>query len=324
MKKTDLERSFHWLSQVLGIGPGLGDVFFVAASGGAYESWLKYCGVGGDHLFTTVAAAYAAATTDRNDVICKEPGLETVTAGITWAKNRTHLVGLGGPQQKGLESGTGLYTVTGTVAALITNTGINNQFHNITLGNAGPAATALTAFRNTGYGTRLINSQFIGMMGATACDTTLASSLEIGTGGYYFYAENCQIGSTDFGLQGSDTNAPLVFTGGGQPSDGRFYRCNFSTYIAAATRPLIYVAAQSVDRDWVFDQCEFYAFSVNHAVAANQVISNQCGHSHDFLFKYCSTINVTAIQTTASAYVWAIGGRETDHLMGVSYPSAAA
>jgi hypothetical protein len=324
IKRRNLDPSLkNWIMNVTGLGPGIGKVFYVApaaSSSSQYRAWLEYQGVGGDELFTTVAAAYAAAKTDRNDVILKAPGLETVTASLAWSKNRTHLIGLGGPQQKGYESGTGLTSSTITVASVINNTGVNNQFHNITVMNQGANATCLSAFVNGGYGTRMIGCQVIGCAAATQAATALASSLRIASGGYYFYAENCNFGSTDFGTLGADTASVLLFEAQGMSSDGKFVACNFGAQIDATTRPLIYVGSNGIDRDWIFDRCEFYAFSANHGYKMAQVVTNQDAvpSTYDMVFKDCCAINVTAYRTASNGCTWASGGGAAAAKTGVA------
>jgi hypothetical protein len=307
IKRRHLSPAFEqWLVSTLGLGPGIGDVFYVAASGTQYETWCKKQGADSDHLFTTVAAAYAATTSNRNDIVLKYPGIETVTAELDWANSRTHLVGLGGPQQKGYESGTGLYSSTITVANVIHNTGVNNQFHNITVMNAGANATCLSAFKNAGYGTRLIGCQVIGCAAATQAATALANSLAIAAGGYYFYAENCNFGSTDFGTLGADTASVLLFEASGMCSDGKFVNCNFGAQIDATTRTLIYIGTDGIDRDWIFDRCEFYAFAANHAYTMAQVVTNQAAvpSTYDMLFKDCHAINCTGWRTDSNGCTW--------------------
>jgi hypothetical protein len=308
------ERDFHnnlinWLGSILGIGPALGDVYFLASNGGAYEANLLECGVHSDKIFHSFYTAEDALTSGQNDVLCVAPETFTETLETDWDKTRTHVVGMGGPQNAGPDVGTIITTATATVGATIHNTGTCNQFHNITVTNSGAAATALTAFKNAGPGTRLINSQFVGMMGATACDTTLASSLEIAAGGYYFYAEGCTIGTTDYQIQGSDTNAPILFsntTGGGAPSDGKFYKCSIKTYVAATTRGLIHIAsAVAIDRDWLFEKCLFYSFSVNHGFTTAQVVTPTANPStYDLTFKDCAGINVTDWVTDTNSCIW--------------------
>jgi len=318
--RKDFDRLMYYLGTALQMPIGSGDVFFVAASGSAYEDWYQRMGVDSDHLFTTVAAAYAATTTDRNDVVVKEPGIETVTAELDWSNSRTHLFGLGGPQQKGYESGTGLYSSTITVANVIHNTGTNNQFHNITVMNAGANATCLSAFKNAGYGTRMIGCQIIGCAAATQSATALANSLAIASGGYYFYAENCNFGSTDFGTLGADTACVLLFEAGGACSDGKFVACNFGAMIDATTRTLIYIGTTGIDRDWIFDRCEFYAFAANHAYVMAQVVTNQTASpsTYDMVFKDCVAINCTAYRTASNGCTWASGGGAAAAKTGVA------
>jgi hypothetical protein len=309
IKRRHLSNSLEiWLMSTLQLGPGVGDVFYVAAADSQYDIWLKQQGVDGDHLLHTVAAAYAATTGDRNDCILKMPGLETVTASLAWSKSRTHLIGLGGPQHKGYESGTGLTTSTANVGSVINNTGVNNQFHNVTLMNQGADADNVTAFKNAGYGTRLIGDQIIGCAAATQAVTALNSSIEIAEGGYYFYAENCNFGSTDFGTLGADTAAVLVFsntTAASAPSDGKFVNCNFGAQIDATTRCLIYSRRLGLDRDWIFDRCEFYAFAANHAYTMAQVVTNEANPTtYDMVFKDCVGINVTGWRTDSNGCCW--------------------
>ena len=322
IKKGNLSGSLlNWLMSTLQLGPGIGDVFYAAGSSSEYHKWLANVQkVPGDHIFSTVAVAYAATTNARNDVVLKLPGIETVIAELDWEKTRTHLVGLGGPQQKGYESGTGLYSSTITVANVIHNTGVNNQFHNITVMNAGANATCLSAFKNAGYGTRMKGCQIIGHAAATQMATALANSLDIATGGYYFYAEDCNFGSTDFGTLGTNTTVPILFSADGMSSDGKFVNCNVSAAIDATTRCLIYVASNGIDRDWIFDRCEFYAFSTNHAYKMAQVVTNQDAvpSTYDMVFKDCSAINVTAYRTASNGCTWASGGGAAAAKTGVA------
>jgi hypothetical protein len=313
IKKMNLDPSLvNWLMTTTGLGPGIGDVFYVApaaSSSSQYRTWWQGMGIDESHLFLTVKEAYNAAVTDRNDVILKAPGIETVTAELDWEKNRTHLIGLGGPQQKGYESGTGLYSSTITVANVLHNTGVNNQFHNITVMNAGANATCLSAFKNAGYGTRLIGSQIIGCAAATQAATALANSLAIASGGYYFYAENCNIGSTDYGTLGANTACHILFEADGMSSDGTFKNCNISATIDATTRTLIYIGTNGIDRDWVFDNCTFYAFSANHAYVMTQVVTNQAAvpSTYDMAFHNCLAINCTEFRTDSNGCTWVTG-----------------
>lgn len=316
-------------AQTIGLGVGIGEIYFVVSaknSTDAYYSYLREKYVPEGKIYATVKEAYDAAVTDRNDLILKMPGLETVAAELNWEKNRTHLVGLGGPQQKGYESGTGLTCSTIDVNTIIHNTGTNNQFHNITLMNQGADAHNVSAFRNAGYGTRMIGCQIIGCAAATQMATALNCSLAFAAGGYYFYAENCNFGSTDFGTLGANTACVINWEAQAMVSDGKFVRCNIGAAIDATTRVLLYVSSNGIDRDWIFDTCEFYAFSTNHGYAMAQVVTNQDAvpSTYDMGFKNCMTMSITAFRTATNGCTWACGGGVEDHKMGIGYVTAAS
>jgi len=216
-----------------------------------------------------------------------------------------------------------MYSDTITVARLVHVTGERNQFHNMTFANNGANAACLSAFTVDGYGTILKNSQFIGMMAATQCDTTLANSLDIASGAYYLEAENCIIGTTEWAVQGATTNAPLMFSNtvdAAQPQDGKFTNCKIQSQVAATTRPLIYIANNNgIGRDWIFDRCEFYAFYQNHGGACAQVITDSGNpKTHDLVFKDCVAINCTAYRTASDGCTWASGGGAAAAKTGVA------
>jgi hypothetical protein len=190
----------------------------------------------------------------------------------------------------------------------------------VTFANNGANNACLTSFQVNSYGEYLKNCQFMGMMNNTQGAYTGASSLEIQQG-TYLLAEDCTIGSTEWGLHASNTNAPLLFSNasGSGPSDGRFVACKIQDYQAATTRPLIYCASYGMDRDWVFDRCEFYSFSVNHSYVCAQVITNAgYGQTHDVLFKDCAAYNCTAYRTASNGCTWASGGDAAGAKTGIA------
>jgi hypothetical protein len=315
-RKRELkERMLAWIAAKLGVGPALGNIYYVVDADSLYEANLLGMGIKSSEIVHSLIDGEDLLTTGQNDVLCVAgSSIITETESCTWDKSYTHMVGLGGPQKASPDVGTGFTTATATVAAIVNNTGTGNQFHDVTLTNAGAAAACLTAFKNAGPGTFLKGCQIIGMMGATACDTTLASSLEIAASGYYFEAQDCVFGTSDYQAQGSDTNAVVLFsntTGGSAPSDGIFKRCSFKTQIAASTRCMIYLATAGMDRDWVFDNCIFYAYATNHAVVMDQVVGGTLASTHDLVFKHCAGINITAWKTDTDACTWTVGPDST-------------
>lgn len=300
-RKRELrDKMLAYLADKLSVGPSLGKVFYLATADGAMEANLLDMGVKSSEIFHSLYTAEDAMTSGQNDVLCVTYGTYTETLETDWDKSSCHIVGLQGPQQSGFDVGTIITTSTATVGAVIHNSGTRNQFHDITVTNAGAAATALTAFNNAGPGTRMKGCQIVGMLGATACDTALASSLQMSASGYYFHCEDTIIGTTDSQALGSDTAAPLYYVAGAMVSDNIFKNCLIQGYIAAATRVLVYIGQTGCDRQQIFDGCTFYSFSVNHGTAMTQAISDANTSTHDIIIKGCAGIGITDWTTDAN------------------------
>ena len=133
------------------LGPG--EVFHLVAAKASTDPYYDYLyrnSVDDGHIFSTLAAAYAACTTNQGDNILVYPGTYTTTAELDWDKDHTTVYGMGGPQNSGFDVGTIITTSTATVGATIHNTADKTKWYNVTITNSGAAATALTAFHNNG------------------------------------------------------------------------------------------------------------------------------------------------------------------------------
>ena len=87
------------------------------------------------NVFTTVAEAYAACTTNRNDIIFLSANTTHSTAMLTVSKSRIHFVGLdtgGRMNSQGTKIGTPATDVAASIA-VINNTGTRNTYENITI-----------------------------------------------------------------------------------------------------------------------------------------------------------------------------------------------
>ena len=75
---------------------GRGNIFYLDAANGLDTNTGKTP----TQAFLTLATAYAALTTNNNDVlfILDQGTDETYTTLLTWAKNHCHVVGVGGPK----------------------------------------------------------------------------------------------------------------------------------------------------------------------------------------------------------------------------------
>lgn len=264
----------QWLVDKLQLGLGIGDIYYVAASGGvAYQNLLDN-GVPTSEIFSTVGAAYAATTTTQNDVVLMAPGAYVETAEITWSKPHTHLVGLGGSNIGGdySEPNCVLYTATAAVASTLTVTGRNCQFHNFVVENNADNAGNLTAATIGIYGTHWKNVAFHGHMAATQNTTVAAASLYITGAGMYPLLEDCIIGQSVWGIRSAALSGVLRFTSAGRPNGGIFRRCKLLSYSNTVTCAMVAVPTGTfIGRDWNFEDCSFRNDNPDYGTKLNQV-----------------------------------------------------
>jgi len=283
--RKDLERIKYWLGNVLGLPPGMGDTFFVASSGSAYEAWFKKMGIDGGHLFTTPALGYAAMTTLRNDILCVAPEVFTTTAALTWAKSNCHMVGLGGPNIQGRKSTTGtfptmpggacMFTDTVDVVSTLHVTGARNQFHNMQIVNWGIDVHNLQAVRVGGTANLSFGNYFkkcnIQGIGNTTQSNAIASSLTIGAGASYYQFDECIIGHNTYGGARATVNQGHLFYAGSVeeglgagygPQNGQFNDTLFLSRGSTATVPMVTIGSEAgdgeaLDRVHDFTRCRF-------------------------------------------------------------------
>lgn len=315
IKKGNLSASLKtWLMNTLQLGPDVGDVFYLAASGGVYEAYFaKTLGIPGDHLFATPVSALAATTTGRNDVILVSPEVFTTTAELDWTKHNTHMIGLGGPNNQGryapagvapdMHGGATIYCATTQVQSTLHLSGYRNQFHNISIINAGNHAENLQALRicagvasNAAYGNYFKRCTIQGIMTANQIATALCCSLNIGSGSSYYMFEDCIIGQNTYGgarttsLQGHLLYPGVYETGGGGgagygPQNGKFNRCDFLSRGASVDVPMVYVMAggnEALDRDHIFRDCVFTNWAGANTLL-DRVFKDSCGSYHNII-----------------------------------------
>lgn len=113
-------------------------------------------------LYTTLAAAYAAATSGANDVIfLAGNATHSVSTGIPWTKSRVHVMGLDGGDRL-VQQGAKV-ELSGAVdsAYVLKVTGVRNSFRNIKFIQSSTHANALTVVQDGGEGTLYKNCSFV-------------------------------------------------------------------------------------------------------------------------------------------------------------------
>ncbi len=135
IKKRNLDNSLiQWIMTVTGLGPGIGEVHYVALAASAtsqYRTNLNAMGVGVDQpIHSTIQAAVTKKVDYRNDVILVLPGtyIETVTDPLF---SGSQLLGCGAmPDAVTVQSAAGHALAIGTDAATtasMVNSGIRNM-----------------------------------------------------------------------------------------------------------------------------------------------------------------------------------------------------
>ena len=187
---------------------GRGNIYYLDAANGSDSNNGKTP----TQAFLTLATAYAALTTNNNDIlfILDQGTDETYTTAITWAKNHCHVVGIGGPQggvEKGVQLiGNSVVTTTGH----LTISGNNNTFAGLCFVQLG-TATALVNVGITGDGNSFYDCQFKNMNNAaTADEAGMLGVILNGCNKTSFY--RCTIGSTE--VERTDGAADLTIGAG--------------------------------------------------------------------------------------------------------------
>jgi len=269
IKKRNLDPSLiQWIMTQTGLGPGIGELFYVApatSSASQFRTQLQSMGVRDESIYTSPTTAYADMVAGRNDVMLVAPGAYDLDAELTWSKAWTHLLGMGGPNMYGdySEPNVFIYSDGVGVASVITVTGQNSIFVGAGIGNFGANAACLTAATINIYGTTWRDCSFMGTTVTEQCAVAAAASLYIGAAGMYPLIENCQIGQNVWGIRTTSQSGVLSFSGtGGRPNGGVIRKSRIvSTGDDTACFLVRIPATTSSGRGWLFDDCSFEHFS---------------------------------------------------------------
>ena len=273
------------------IGPGaqtemgIGQKWYADYTNGSNGNSGKTAGTS----LKTVNAGYSAMVETQNDTLFCLPGTPSVLSeDLTWAKDFTHLVGLGGPAVESdhwVEGVTITSDWTGTASVITLDiTGHRNQFYNVNIQQPQAAAAAVTACRVSSYGNYFKNVHFCGMMTDTQDTGTASSSLEMYTYSGFSIFEDCIIGTSLYDTR-SAVNGQILFSNtdiSKLPQDILFKGCRILNRSATATNPAVYLKANNaMDRLLEFRDCTFYNFWVDPSdILTSGVIKDACGTSH--------------------------------------------
>jgi hypothetical protein len=204
----------------------------------------------------TLTAAKAKCTTGQHDTVLTLAGYDalSLTAALDWNLNLTHLVGIGAPTPYGKR--TRIISGADNLSPLLTVSGYGCIFKNLRIVHEQTADTdSLVCVKVTGARNFFENVEFAGN-GTASSAIDGGASLEIaGAGAGENYFKDCVIG---LDTVVSATGLFAMVVSGSGAARCRFDRCIFAGYAGHANAGLVEVMdGTSIDRAWVFRDCEF-------------------------------------------------------------------
>lgn len=312
IKKRNLDPSLiQWIMQQTGLGPGVGELFWVAtapSSTNQFRQQLQSWGVEqSDKIYDDPGDAYDAMEIGRNDVMLIMPGKYTGTgaAPYTFAKDYTHYIGLGPPQRQEYGGrGVVIRTLSDSGVFAATNTGDLCSFHNIAFQQWGENAAALTSFREAGHMNTFKGCHFFGHIRSDTVGLTTSSSLEIAdvvAAGLADTFIECVFGGSG-GAKRTAINGTILFAGdaGAKGVDMQFKDCQFMSWMEDADPcAVLFAESWGADRLQLFEGCTFYNFMEDHSGTTPLYVFRyaqaiQGVATHDVILKRCSRLGFAA------------------------------
>lgn len=256
------------------VGSKFGKILFVIPAGDtANKSKLQEVfGTDPDgkvRIYSTVAAAYDAATTNADDVIVLSTNSSHELAGmLTVSKNRVHFVGdLSGRkygQRAKINYADGIATAD---PFAIKNTGVGNTFTGIKFINNNTDAQVVATVGEGGEYAVYKNCEFYN---STHLDSDTVSELVLNGDSAQFY--NCTFGSLADAVSGDKVRPAVLLTAGtvgaGLVSrDVLFDGCKFWKQAGGTTTAMVKSGATDVERVMEFHDCQFVANPLGSAPA---------------------------------------------------------
>lgn len=293
----------------------VGNIFFVIDPAATYRADFMNnfpVDIGGYvRVFTTVAAAYEAATSNQNDVIILDGNATfNLTEMLTVSKNRVHFYGLdyllGANRPYGCSTKINLTATTGASnIATMLNTGVRNSFHGIKFTNASTVTEGIYGVVEGGEYTVYENCEFY-----KSQDYDVTGAAELVMNGDSAYIKNCTIGSLADARSGAVIRPCVLFTAGiagvGKVArDVTFEDTRFWIQSTNTANRFVYGAnATDIERAAVFTRCKFICNGASTAIPAQNVAFGATLTVGAVLLENCTSLLAsTAMSTTTGVFV---------------------
>lgn len=295
----------------------LGDTWYVDYRNGSDTN----SGKDKNNSVKTLSRAIALATTDNDDLIIIDgDSTVTETAMITLSKNRITIFGANGNRMFGQAAKVNIGVTTATAdIALITNTGVRNNFIGIKFMSDNTLTEAKYTFAEGGEYSTFINCEFYK---STHLGVTDASEfLNNGDSAQFF---NCTFGSsaniiTDNFIR---PNVSVTATLSGKKCrDNYFENCLFLSKAGGTEHVMVYGAnATDVERMLLMKRCTFLNNKLSAATPAHAVGFGAAQTEGTVLLQDCASVDCT-VMAQAAVGVYVAGAVPTFATTGVSVAS---
>lgn len=297
------------------VGPVFGRVFVVVPTSDAQvkEDMMKEIFVpdpdGTVRFFTTLEAAYSAATSNADDVILLSGhSTHTVANGIAWSKSRIHVIGMDGGHRL-VQQGAKVQSTSGVGDAYVIKvTGVRNSFENIKFIQGDTNAASLHVLEEGGEGSLFKNCSFVF---GVVDNLDLTTATEVLSGSDSATYINCLFGTETL----LTSAARAVFTIDQVTSSQEFKSnilkdCIFMISSSDSDALLVKVAANTdVLFTNLFDNCRFMASvdSAGGAAITNAVASASGLVKGTLNFAFPASFNTTNFCAGVTANVQTYG-----------------
>lgn len=260
-----------------GIAPG-GSIFFLNPSHPNASDGNGGVGIGAgpDTPMATLAGVYAKMTAGVHDTCFYIPGATSLnlTATLTWAKDYTHLIGMGAPTRSSPRARIFQHADATALSPLVNVTATGCNIRNIEIFQGVDDADSLINLQVTGGRNHFWNVHFAGGGHATMAIDNCASLFV--NGGEENTFERCKLGLTTIPL----ATGGNVLRFDGSAKENLFIDCVLGTMISNAGARLVeLVDGAAVDQfNWFFNT-KFNSNSANKATTMASAFEIPSGHT---------------------------------------------
>jgi len=303
-----------------------GNVYFVIPSGDSnyvefYEKYQKTYKDGSLAVHGTIASAYAAAVSNRHDVILLSANAaHAQTSMLTITKNRLHFIGM---SMRGGAFGMGARTritmgVTSAAAdiAVMQNTGVGNTFRNLKFDSSNTKAESLYAVAEGGEYAIYEGCEFY-----KSTDLDESGAAEVLNNGDSAQWIKCVFGSSANIVADNCIRANMLLTAtlsGKKCRDNVVDSCLFLSKSAGVEHVDIYGAnATDVERMFLVRDSVFYSNILGAATPAHAVGFGAAQTEGAVLLKNCTSVDHTVMKQ-ASMSIYVDGAVPTHNTTGVA------